>query len=549
MLKGYTKIELTDVNTGEVEVIEDSNMVTNALAELASTKPYFLDRPLWAGWGTNDTMQNGVIRLTRGLMLLNKPLPEDPDLIMVPGGVDVTGAGAEFTYTGSTNLEMGSYNATESVLDPANKTFTWVWDFNETQANGEIGCCCLTTQKGGRQTAGLRKKDGNLATTCANDIDFYFGRSLSVISDVEGSNVWRWTICVYLDLLKNRFITIPKFKNQLSLTNADSNNILIKKSITLNINRIRGINDISLFDWSYLPYNGSDNVCPYEKIEVAMPQSLINEIDTSGIGTLSSVSGQTYYSHFEVSEQEKYINILFYLPKTTGTYTGLAVNDKVYVWKIDVRDWSSTWYTVTNTTGKILSMHSNRWGYGFVFHDLFISEQNKMVARATDSTIQIISTKNNNVVIEAQWKNGDAFTFGDVFYSVYEYKGKMFVNNSSYWNNSTGDMLVFDLENGHIATTNTNQNRINQDKLSDIRGNGAERVAEYTYFMLKVHGYNGLFAQVCDDDSMQDSGRSYGNIVAPFYRNDLLITINNLPRIIKKTPSQKMKVTYTIKEA
>ena len=31
MLKGKTKIELTNVHTGEVEVIEKENMVTNAL--------------------------------------------------------------------------------------------------------------------------------------------------------------------------------------------------------------------------------------------------------------------------------------------------------------------------------------------------------------------------------------------------------------------------------------------------------------------------------------------------------------------------------------
>lgn len=31
MLKGTTRIELTDVNTGEVETYQNSNMVTNAL--------------------------------------------------------------------------------------------------------------------------------------------------------------------------------------------------------------------------------------------------------------------------------------------------------------------------------------------------------------------------------------------------------------------------------------------------------------------------------------------------------------------------------------
>ena len=40
-LKGKTTFELTDVNTGEVEVIEDSNMITNGLQEILRTYGYF----------------------------------------------------------------------------------------------------------------------------------------------------------------------------------------------------------------------------------------------------------------------------------------------------------------------------------------------------------------------------------------------------------------------------------------------------------------------------------------------------------------------------
>ena len=40
MLKGKTKIELTDVYTGEVEVIEEENMVTNALQYIFNPMGY-----------------------------------------------------------------------------------------------------------------------------------------------------------------------------------------------------------------------------------------------------------------------------------------------------------------------------------------------------------------------------------------------------------------------------------------------------------------------------------------------------------------------------
>ena len=40
-IKGKTTFELTDVSTGEVEVIEDSNMITNALQEFFTSYGYF----------------------------------------------------------------------------------------------------------------------------------------------------------------------------------------------------------------------------------------------------------------------------------------------------------------------------------------------------------------------------------------------------------------------------------------------------------------------------------------------------------------------------
>ena len=40
MLKGKTRIELTDVHTGEVEVIEEENMVTNALQHIFNPMGY-----------------------------------------------------------------------------------------------------------------------------------------------------------------------------------------------------------------------------------------------------------------------------------------------------------------------------------------------------------------------------------------------------------------------------------------------------------------------------------------------------------------------------
>ena len=56
-IKGKTTFELTDVNTGEVEVIEDSNMITNGLQEFLTTYGYFGCDIL-----NNDTIRNNSLR-------------------------------------------------------------------------------------------------------------------------------------------------------------------------------------------------------------------------------------------------------------------------------------------------------------------------------------------------------------------------------------------------------------------------------------------------------------------------------------------------------
>ena len=68
MLKGKTRIELTDVHTGEVEVIEEENMVTNALQHIFNPMGYVKAAdPMY----TTEYVYY-YTTLTGGLLLLNK---------------------------------------------------------------------------------------------------------------------------------------------------------------------------------------------------------------------------------------------------------------------------------------------------------------------------------------------------------------------------------------------------------------------------------------------------------------------------------------------
>ena len=158
-MKGHSEIILTDVNTGEVEVHSDDNMITNAI------------RDLWAYGGLlcptafghhesysfpSNIATDNAIKYYGGLLLFDTQLEEDPNNYIVPAGVGMTGNGMEGYVSNDEVTEIGSYNIEESGwLD--DKTLKMVWDFSTSQANGKIACACLTSRVNGFIGAGNAK--------------------------------------------------------------------------------------------------------------------------------------------------------------------------------------------------------------------------------------------------------------------------------------------------------------------------------------------------------------------------------------------------------
>ena len=142
-LKGKTTFELTDVNTGEVEVVEDTNMITNALQEMLTTYGYFGgdvlgvigSSPLW-------------VNLLGGLLLFDTKLDENVNNIIMPAGVKMVGNGSYDISNSGSITELGSYNTSESGLQ-SDGSVKFVYDFSTSQANGSIACACLTSKIGG----------------------------------------------------------------------------------------------------------------------------------------------------------------------------------------------------------------------------------------------------------------------------------------------------------------------------------------------------------------------------------------------------------------
>lgn len=144
-IKGKTTFELTDVNTGEVEVIEDSNMITNGLQEFLRTYGYFGCDIL-----NNDTMRNNSlwVNLLGGLFLFDSRLEENVNNTFMPAGVKMIGNGSKDVSNSGAITELGSYNTSESGLQ-SDGSIKLVYDFSTQQANGTIACACLTSKIGG----------------------------------------------------------------------------------------------------------------------------------------------------------------------------------------------------------------------------------------------------------------------------------------------------------------------------------------------------------------------------------------------------------------
>lgn len=146
-MHGHTRIELKNVKTGLKEVVESENTFqSGALANFLRTYGYargskYTNNSSFTG---RDTWKN----LVGGLFLFKNGINVGTEYM--PAGNQMVGCGVEETTNGGSATdpnEMGSWNATESSATAS--AITQVYDFTTDQANGTIGCVCLTSRMGG----------------------------------------------------------------------------------------------------------------------------------------------------------------------------------------------------------------------------------------------------------------------------------------------------------------------------------------------------------------------------------------------------------------
>ena len=146
-LHGHTRLELTDIHTGAVEVVEKDNIITNAVGEIFNGYGGSLNKAmlLWRGQQDDPNAPKDLVTMFYGgLLLYDSPLGADPATRFAPAAAGITGTAIAGLVNATTNTTRGSANLTETKLDPAGGTMTYVYEFATNQGNGVIQSVCLT---------------------------------------------------------------------------------------------------------------------------------------------------------------------------------------------------------------------------------------------------------------------------------------------------------------------------------------------------------------------------------------------------------------------
>lgn len=153
-LKGTMVMELTDINTSEVETITEENMVTNAVNDILGFNPmgvFYCEAEYSTGLVWTGNLLPICPNMIGGILLFSKALEENADNIYVKSD-NLPVAYASNNVNSTANTARGSLNLTESKkLDNGYK---FVWEFTPSQGNGTIAAVALTSALGGQNGFG-----------------------------------------------------------------------------------------------------------------------------------------------------------------------------------------------------------------------------------------------------------------------------------------------------------------------------------------------------------------------------------------------------------
>lgn len=494
MLKGHTKIELTNVKTGEKKTYEKDNFVTNLFRDAmqpcgayGSLAEYFMKNSRKA--------QEAFLEMTRGIAMFDSALPNDPDQYTLPAGVNMIGRGIDTAYNGS-DPTMGSYSVSESVIDNdgTGVGYRFVWDFTTKQANGIIKsiCLCPTTSAKigfGAPTA-LTDNTEDFWCKYLNDLGGNTARFPGTTDDQYSLQiVWR-------DIENARMLKVTDgFSNPPTQTHS----MFFDKKITISEYPIQ-TTKASILD----SYNGSERekMTPTKQYLVEMPQEL------QALCTDTSI--QRGYDA-RIDEENKTLNISLLL----GRNCTISAGGTIYIWKVNLETMASTVETYTNNTGYQIGGYSANRSYHCIYE-----MQNYILAFvyvSNDDTRMYCISKTTGECKRVTWMNGTDIVFNS---SSDRYKFDYFLRNK--------DLFIA----RPYSMTGTN----NYGMMIDCVTGTAKHLGLTNCFRTE-QAYNFPVG-----NKKYMIIHNYGAYLYPF----VFFTINNLDTPIEKTDEQAMKITYEL---
>lgn len=491
-MKGHTKIELTDVNTGKVEVIEHDNMITSAIEkELLQSNgilPPAIIAPVYSYHIPFDYIHN----LFGGIFLFSNALSVDKDDYLVPFDNDMTGYSYYNITNSGKNTQLGSYSDKESGFQE-DGSFKWVYNFDTSQANGKISAVALTPYVSGVLSAGIKNENFDNSKIPSS----YFssmGTSKYYIDSPTSDNYGQRIkinysgIPIYVD---NEYVYVVKFGNFYYKNDAymGKNN---KISVLKYASKLGKINPFEKYNEQYRVL---------EEFTINLPENF----------TFSNIN----YASFDIHDDGTFYFMCSSEKRVKGT---------VQLVKVDVLNKTSTLYSIKVPDNRYIKLGDTLHSYVYDDNDTFYRfcvHNNKLITYAPTSKspydcalyIYDMTTESETILKDFPFSTSDtnlylSRVYNDKYFFVRAH------DSESIW-------FIFDIETNQLKRSCVYQK--NDYPTYNILKLGTR----YFYFQ---GGENYIYLYIASP--------------AQF-----LSTKNNLETPVTKTSSQSMKVTYTLTPA
>lgn len=500
-VKGKATIELTDINTGEVETIVEDNLVTNAVnlfykqvlhSECAAQTSFMM---------LTHSSQPAVYDIFGGIMLFDEALEENVDNIEYPN-CNVVGT-AKAGYSNNDGVKVGSYNASESgALEDG---YRFVYDFTTSQCNGQIASVCLTPLRAAEFPHGALPSEYSALSTGAT----------------------------YTSLL-------PRYRISPETSYSYASGVISRDVITGDL-----LDKVVFFDDSYaytikrynIYYNSS-----YPSIHISATDKLVLEkriINGNIADVFGTTGGWDVVEEIEIpipdgSTQNtytcEYLNGYLYLQSITSVSAG----NSLVIYKIEVGTWVVTTIEVTNNCEDAWNGADN---YG---HARIMLPGNKMLVNTTYVNDRYVG---RYIIVDLEdgsfkyviWGDGSTLWLDINTYSTRQYPSRA-TNNYCYI--SSYGFCVEAKYSGTKYPNGTAIVNINTG-IASFTTHWTPRCCGGNYSASKYNKSSHLYFYGFEYYNSADRTHVEFN---PF----LLMTINNLSSPVVKTPDKTMKITYTL---